>query len=195
MGLLEKLWRSKKKEPVIVPGLPEKGCLQLTFRCVVQAGESRFSRMEFPGKAQLSQASQDWPDSPCPGSLNCCVTEFPADLHKLAGAGDRIQKLDKGVMFTPEFSIPRELIKNNVVRPRSPGDDPRMGIAQAWRCAVRNEDTGECFTAWHVRRVDGTYPPFHGIIELMADRKLRDAHKLKDGTPLTITMYSKGGVS
>lgn len=176
--------------PVVGP-VPGASGLTLTFQCVVQGGEGRFSRLVFPGKNDVANAPADWPELVQPGSLNCRVVEFPHEFDAVAGAGDRIQKLDKaGGTFPPVFAIPREDIQNNSVAPRHPGHDPRMGIAQAWRCAVRNEDTGEEFTAWHVRRVDGTYPKFHGVIELVADRKLRDAHALHDDTRLTITMFS-----
>lgn len=165
--------------------------LSLTFRAVVQDGEGRYSRMTFPGPEQVAGAPADWPGpgKMQPGSLNCKITSSPADLNEQAGKGDRVQALDSG-QFDPEFVIPGELIENNCLRP-IPGA-PRRGCAQVWRCAVRNEETGETFSAWHVRRIDGTYPPFHGIMELMADRKLRDAHGLKNGTPITITMFRKG---
>tara|TARA_R110002124_G_scaffold287365_1_gene474264 strand:+ start:197763 stop:198371 length:609 start_codon:yes stop_codon:yes gene_type:complete len=169
--------------------------LCLTFKAVVQPGEGRFSRMIFPGRDQIEGAPEDWPLATStepghiePGSLNCVITEFPDDLDSLAGEGDRVAKLDTG-MFTPTFSIPRDAIEKNVVAPWDENDNQRKGIAQAWRCVVTNEDTQETFDAWHVRRIDGTYPPFHGILELMADRKLRDAHGLQDGTPITIKMY------
>ncbi len=176
--------------PITLPGLGPAERLHLTFHCVVQAGEGRFSRMVFPGRAALGDEAKDWPVEPCPGSLNCKILTFPDNFNQLAGDGDRIEKLDHGI-FVPEFSIPREAILNNRVGPHGPNDNPRMGIAQAWKCAVQNDDTGERFDAWHVRRIDGTYPVFHGTIELMADRKLRASHQLNDNTPLTITMYSK----
>lgn len=173
-------------------GWDKKGRLSLVFHAVVQDGEGAFSRMAFPGPDEINGAPADWPgpEKMQPGSLNCRVTKFPWNFRWAAGPGDRIQKLDSG-RFTPEFTIPAEMIENNRLEPDD--ENPRRGTAQIWRCAVRNEDTGEDFEAWHVRRVDGYYPPFHGIIELMADRKLRDAHKLKNGTPLTITMYSAPG--
>ena len=167
----------------------------LEFKAVVQDGEGAFSRMVFPGRDEINGAPADWPLATGtkeghlqPGSMNCRVTSFPDNFNKLAGKGDRIAALDSG-QFTPVFEIPREAIKNNRVAPWGPACNQRMGIAQAWRCVVTNEDTKEEFNAWHVRRIDGTYPPFHGIIELMADRKLRDAHKLENGTPITIKMY------
>jgi hypothetical protein len=178
-------------EPVIVPNLNPQGRLHLTFRCAVRPGEGAFNRMVFPGRTSLNdEAAKDWPETLCPGSLNCSVIEFPSNFDALAGKGDRIEKLDHGI-FVPEFEIPRAMIVKNRVAPYSPSHNPRMGIAQVWHCAVRNEESGEIFPAWHVRRIDGTYPKFHSIIELMADRKLRDSHGLNDNTKLTITMYSK----
>ena len=191
-ALFETLLGRSKKQPQ-QPQVPMKaGDLSLVFHATVQSGEGRFSRMVFPTKKELEgieSAPDCWPEKIQPGSMNCRVTAFPDNLYDLAGEGDRIATLDAG-KFTPDGRIPREMIENNVVRPY-PGGNPDMGIAQVWRCSVTNENTGETFDALHVRRIDGTYPPFHGIIELMADRKLRDAHNLKDGTPLTIRMYSK----
>ncbi|MCB9991629.1 MAG: hypothetical protein H6867_09745 [Rhodospirillales bacterium] len=190
--LLDRILGSRETTQDNTPSFSTKGRLSLTFKCVVQDGEGAFSRMVFPGRKDVPDAPEDWPGPKQmqPGSLNCRVVEFPDDFYDLVGEGDRIAALDTG-HFEPEFRIPRELIKNNRVGPYAPDHNPDMGIAQVWRCAVRNDDTGEEFDAWHSRRIDGTYPPFHKIIELMADRKLRDAHKLENGTNLTITMYSK----
>lgn len=168
--------------------LTQASNLTLTFQCRVQPGEGRFSRMVFPGRNDMKGASADWPDKLQPGSLNCKIDAFPENYVEIVGPGDRIAALDSG-RFTPAMTIPADMITNNVLnRPGHP--DPRFGMAQAWRVSVRQEDSGETFDAWHVRRVDGTYPPFHGTMELMADRKLRDAHALRDGTRLTITMQA-----
>jgi len=175
--------------------MPQQNKAYLEFQAVVQVGEGMFSRMVFPGRDEIKGAPSDWPLRTSeaeghlqPGSMNCKITSFPDDFNAVAGAGDRIAALDSG-HFTPVFSIPREAIKNNRVGPWGADDNQRKGIAQAWRCVVTKNDTQEEFNAWHVRRIDGTYPPFHGIIELMADRKLRDAHGLEDGTAITIKMY------
>jgi hypothetical protein len=163
--------------------------LSLTFKAVVQVGEGRFSNMAFPGRGELKAKPECWPIELQPGSLNCKITEFPDDFYDLAGEGDRIEALDHG-RFKPEFRIPRQAIKNNVVRPYDKHDNQEKGIAQVWRCLVTNEDTGQAFEAFHVRRIDGSYPPFHGIMELMSDKHLRDCFDLKDGTNLTIKMFN-----
>lgn len=169
---------------------PSTGVLSLTFKCAAESGEGRFSRMRFPGRDSVPEAPEDWPGpgQMAPGSLNCRIQEFPADFDNIAGAGDRIQKLDSGY-FIPEFSIPGELIQNNALSPTQ--ENPQRGIAQIWRCRVYNEDSRESFNAWHVRRIDGSYPAYHDVIELMADRNLRKAHNIQDGTPLTITMFGR----
>ena len=188
---------------VLETNTQENQRLHLRFKAVVQDGEGRFSRMHFPGRQEMLDSpltdnpnenhtpSEDWPEELFNGSMNCRITEFPEDFAQIAGEGDRIAALDTTDTFTPEFSIPRELIENNVVRPYSDACNPRKGIAQVWKCVVTNEETGQEFDAWHVRRVDGTYPPFHGIIELMSDKKMRDAYGLENGTPITIDMYSR----
>lgn len=163
----------------------------LEFNAVVQSGEGRFSRMVFPGRSSVDNAPEDWPETVQRGSLNCKVTNFPAEFAAVAGRGDRIAALDKG-RFEPEFAIPRDQIKNNGLAPMGIFDNKKKGNAQAWRCQVMNLETGEVFDAWHVRRIDGSYPKFHDTIELMADRKLRDAHQLKDGTKIKIKMFRKG---
>ena len=181
--------------------------LCLSFLAVVQDGEGAFSRMRFPGQTQMKaiaaandtlenvKPAAQWPEELCPGSMNCQVTDFPLDFDELAGEGDRIAKLDSGV-FTPEFCIPKDEIENNRVGRFPVPGIPRMGVAQVWHCVVSPEKKGmfskrpKPFHAWHVRRVDGTYPPFHGIVELMSDRKMRDAYGLQNGTRLKIDMFS-----
>lgn len=166
--------------------------LALIFEAEVRKGEGRFSRMVFPNRNEIDGKPEVWPETPQPGSLNCTITKFPDNFAEAAGPGDRIAALDTGI-FTPAMEIPRDDIENNVVRPWGPEDNQRKGIAQVWQCAVTNLDTGEEFEALHVRRIDGSYPPFHGVMELMADRKLRDAHDLKDGTRLQIKMFKGPG--
>ena len=163
--------------------------LVLEFKTVVQNGEGRFSKMVFPGRGDLKGNPECWPEKLQPGSLNCKITGFPKDFHTLAGQGDRIEALDHG-RFSPEFKIPRESIKNNVVKPYSKKDNQEKGVAQVWRCIVRNDNSGEQFEAFHVRRIDGSYPKFHDIMELMSDKHLRNQYNLEDGTALTIKMFN-----
>jgi hypothetical protein len=174
--------------------------LSLCFHAVVEDGEGRFSRMSFPGRNELLavqstlDASENhrphpqWPVKLFDGSMNCRITSFPDEFAAVAYAGDRIAALDTG-HFTPAFSIPRAMIAGNNIRPYGADDNQRKGIAQVWRCAVTNENTGATFQAWHVRRVDGTYPKFHEIIELMSDVKMRKEHGLESGTPIKIEMF------
>lgn len=153
--------------------------LHLRFKAVVQDGYGSYSRLVFPGKSALlkliKKGCHDWPEQLCQGSLNCGVTEFPANFNKVAGKGEGLQKLDKG-SFTPEFGIPSSMIKGN-----------QLGIANVWKCVVTNDNTQEQFDAWHVRRVGASYLE---IMELMSDKRMRDAYGLKTGTPLTIDMWS-----
>ena len=185
--------RPKQQNSNTQPTWDEKGRLCLEFRCSVQDGENAFSRMVFPGRDVVKNAPHDWPAKTgglCSGSLNCRVIDFPADYYDVVGDGDRIAALDTTDSFLPEFEIARDAIKNNRVGMGEPAES-RMGIARVWRCAVTNMDSGETFSAWHSRRIDGTYPPFHGIIELVSDRHLRKSHNLENGTELRIQMFSK----
>lgn len=182
--------------------IKQKQRTHLQFRAVVQNGEGAFNKMRFPGRTEMLESplcldgaenfkpSKDWPEDLCPGSMNCRIIEFPKNFAEVVGEGDRIAALDTTQTFIPEFCIPKDAIENNRVGHFPNPDRPRMGIAQAWKCVVTNERTGEKFDAWHVRRVDGTYPPFHGIIELMSDKRMRDVYGLENGTEIAIDMYS-----
>lgn len=144
--------------------------LHLRFRASVQDGEGAFGKIRFPGRTEMLESplctdgaenfrpSADWPEELCPGSMNCRVIQFPENFSEIVGKGDRIAALDHTHKFKPEFCIPKDAIENNRVGRFPHPDIPRMGIAQAWKCVVTNENTGEQFGAWHVRRVDGTYP-------------------------------------
>ena len=180
MGLLTSDWGSRQQAIEVPNALPDKDQrLHLRFKAVVQDGLGRYSRLEFPGKASLLKLNKsgckDWPEQLCRGSLNCGITDFPAHFNRVAGKGDGLQKLDKGT-FTPEFGIPGDMIKGN-----------QLGVANVWKCVVTNDNTREHFDAWHVRRVGASY---HDIMELMSDKKMRDAYGLKTGTPVTIDMWS-----
>lgn len=182
-----KSWlRNEGSEPEENSNSEQKGQLRLVFQGVVQSGMGMYSELSFPGPDEIARAPSDWPDPETmqPGSLNIAITEYPDNLENLTGVTNRITGLDNG-HFQPEFSIPAASIGANALMPRN-GGDPKRGIAQIWRCNVENQDTGEKFDAWVVRRIGSAY---YNILELMADRKLRDTHNLEDGTPVTLTVF------
>lgn len=173
-------WDSHQQAIEVHKTVPDKNQrLHLQFKAVVQDGFGSYSRLVFPGRSALLKRNKsgcnDWPEELCRGSLNCGITEFPAHFNRVAGKGYGIQKLDKGP-FTPEFSIPGDMIKGN-----------QLGVANVWKCVVKNDNTQEQFNAWHVRRVGACYLE---IMELMSDKRMRDAYGLKTGTPLTVDMWS-----
>lgn len=162
----------------------------LVFEARITDGMGMYSELKFPTRSELfnnqaTAAQVEWLDSIQPGSLNITVDRdgYPAQIEDL-GKGYNVQKLDNG-LFPPELVIAQSKIGNNSIRPYAGA--PERGAAQVWPCTVEKLDTHETFNAFAVRRIGSAYSD---VIELMADRKLRDAHGLKTGTPVRLTLHS-----
>ena len=174
----------------------------LEFKVMVANGFGSFSRLIFPGKTQLiNEAPKDtsenftptdeWPEKLCQGSLNCKVTEFPDNFQEAVGDGQGIGAFDNG-LYTPAFSIPHDMIGGNQFGPTS--ENPRKGIGQVWDCTVtKHHSTADNqFSAWHLRRVVGNTSGYLDVIELVSDRRLREAHALETGMEMTLKMHLGG---
>ncbi|GEM_PF-1418340 len=169
---------------------------ELVFMAHVTDGMGMYSELTFPTRRELfnMQAAgtpvavkpdTQWLDTIQPGSLNATIARdgYPAALEAL-GQGYQVQKLDNGT-FEPELVIPQNKIGRNMIKPSA--HMPEKGAAQIWPCEVENLKTHEKFNAYAVRRIGSAY---HDVIELMSDKKLRDAHKLETGTPIKLTLLS-----
>jgi hypothetical protein len=139
---------------------------ELRFEGAVKAGIGRHSELIVPGRGVLRDAPHDWPESLCPGSLNIRVDHYPAVLDQ-RGLSNRIAELDRS-LFRPEFEIPRDLLGNNQLRPRS--GVPRGGDAQVWRARLTTLDGSLTLRCWALRRFGSRVGE---QLEFVAAEKLR----------------------
>jgi len=99
-----------------------------------------------------------------PGSLNIDVPA-PASLQRDLDAGRP----------PPAFVIPKSELINMPAY---------IGDGQAWFCILRGEKFLVPLPCWVFRRIGSRVLP--GIIEILAQGKLRDAYGLQHGDPVTI---------
>jgi CTP-dependent riboflavin kinase len=99
-----------------------------------------------------------------PGSLNIDVPA-PASLQRDLDAGRP----------PPAFVIPKSELINMPAY---------IGDGQAWRCILHGEKFPTPVQCWVFRRIGSRVSP--GIIEVLAQDKLRDVYGLQHGDPVTI---------
>jgi hypothetical protein len=138
--------------------------------------------MTIPGRAELSFAPTDWPETLHPGSLNVLIADngYPDEFFRFPGEG--VQKLDSGC-FVPAFVIPGAAIVNNSLRPTA--DNARRGDAQVWRAELRCRETGQAGSCWVLRRIGSAR--LTGL-ELVAAERLRDKMSLADGARVAVEL-------
>ena len=101
-----------------------------------------------------------------PGSLNVDVPK-PASLQRDLDAGSP----------PPAFVIPRTELINM---------PPYIGHGQAWPCILRGEKFAAPVRCWIFRRIGSRVP--HGVIEIVAQDKLRDVYGLQHGDEIAIDL-------
>lgn len=101
-----------------------------------------------------------------PGSLNIDVPE-PKSLQ---------QDLDAGVP-APAFVIPKTELVNMPAY---------IGDGQSWPCILSGDRFPEPVSCWMFRRIGSRVP--QGVIELLAQDKLRDTYSLEHGDAVTIEL-------
>ena len=104
-----------------------------------------------------------------PGSLNVDVPK-PSSLQSNLDAGQP----------TPSIIIPKSELVN------MPG---YLGNGQAWPCSIRGPKFPKPVECWMFRRIGSIVPP--GVIELVAQNKLREVYGLQHGDPITIDVFAK----
>ena len=119
-----------------------------------------------PGRALLRLSPGDWPEALCPGSLNVQVDRYPKAFED-RGLKNRIAELDRS-LFKPEFEIPRNLLGNNQLGPRT--GVPRGGDAQVWRATLSTLDGSLVLPCWALRRFGSRVGE---QLEFVAAQKLR----------------------
>lgn len=152
----------------------------LVLRGEIASGMKCYSDMVFPHTSGFDDAPDDLPDTFYPGSLNINIYRdgFPSGVRD-------IQDLDKGILRA-SFAIAHDAIGNNMLSPTATA--PQRGTMLFWPAAVTLDETGHSFNAWAARRIGSAY---YNVAELMSDIKLRDAHDLKDGMAVTLTLSAK----
>jgi hypothetical protein len=159
---------------------------ELIFEGAVVGGLGRFGReMEVPGRALLSDAPPDWPESIARGTLNFELDELPAPLRDRRWSN--IKRFDRRE-FVAAFEIPRNAIRANTLRPE-PGS-PEKGRAQLWRARLEAEQ--RTATCWVLRRIGSGYAT---VLELVSDRRIREEIGLPIGRnwPARLRMYGSWG--
>lgn len=157
---------------------------KLVFECTIGSGMGMYSQLSFPTHEEMPGLPADWPDRMFKGSLNAAVDKYPDEFERL-GKGLEVQKLDNKT-FPPALTIPQGAIGNNTLAPR-PGM-PERGAAQAWRARIEVEGrAGATADVWAVRRIGSAY---YDIIELMSEKKLRDALGLQNGDKIRLTLFA-----
>jgi CTP-dependent riboflavin kinase len=108
-----------------------------------------------------------------PGSLNVDVPE-PVSLQRDLDAGSP----------PPAFVIPKTELINMPAY---------IGDGQAWPCILRGEKFPAPVSCWIFRRIGSKVPP--GVIELVAQDKLRDAYGLqhRDAIAIDLMPAESGG--
>jgi CTP-dependent riboflavin kinase len=99
-----------------------------------------------------------------PGSLNVDVSA-PASLHRDLDAGSP----------QPTFVIPKSELINM---------PDHLGDGQAWSCHLRGQKFPAPVSCWVFRRIGSRVPL--GVIEILAQNKLRDVYGLHHGDAVTI---------
>ena len=107
------------------------------------------------------------------------VDLFPGSLNVDLSVPDSLQRDLDGGRPPPAFIIPKDELIN---MPRYIGD------GQAWPCLLRGEKFPSPISCWVFRRIGSRVPK--GVIELVAQHKLRDVYGLSHGDAVTIDFLS-----
>jgi CTP-dependent riboflavin kinase len=108
-----------------------------------------------------------------PGSLNVDVPQ-PATLQRDLDAGKPL----------PAFVIPKTELINM---------PPYLGNGQAWVCRLGGQRFSNPVSCWVFRRIGSRVPP--GVIEIVAQNRLRDVYGLQHGDKVTLDIHSPSAQS
>lgn len=134
-------------------------------------GRGRHTELGVPGKSELPQAPEDWPEALAPGSLNFLVADdgYPPQ-HAAFGKADSVTALDSGFL-PPAFTINQNQFRNNKINPTT--SQPNRGLGQIWRAELRvNEHRISC---WVLRRIGSG---LRRELELVSQEEIRDKYGL-----------------
>jgi CTP-dependent riboflavin kinase len=104
-----------------------------------------------------------------PGSLNVDVSA-PVSLQRDLDAGNP----------PPAFVIPKTELINMPAY---------IGDGQAWPCILRGEKFPAPVSCWILRRIGSRVAP--GVIEIVAQDKLRDLYSLRHGDAITMELVAR----
>ncbi len=103
------------------------------------------------------------------------VDLFPGSLNIDVSAPTSLQRdLDAGTP-QPAFVIPKSELINML---------DYIGDGQAWSCLLRGQKFPAPVSCWVFRRIGSRVPP--GVVEILAQNKLRDVYNLQHGDAVTI---------
>ena len=121
---------------------------QIIFKGLIVNGVGRHVELYVPGKLEILQAPEDWPDKLCSGSLNIRINPdgFPEEFMRYS-INNKVEILDSG-MFDPILIIKQDQFGNNMLVPNSEMLD--RGTGQVWRATLHvNDRETRC---WVLRR-------------------------------------------
>ncbi|MEQ1934950.1 MAG: hypothetical protein ABL962_13915 [Fimbriimonadaceae bacterium] len=119
---------------------------EIVFGGKVVNGRGGHAELFVPGRSNLSDAPDDWPEKLYPGSLNVLIANWPEPLAD-RNLEPSAKSLDNAG-FTPALTIPQSKMGNNKLMPTSAM--PHRGTAQIWRSILHvNEQEISC---WVLRR-------------------------------------------
>jgi len=120
------------------------------------------------------------------GSLNVRITDdgCPPEFQKL-GTKRGTKRLDEKT-FSPEFVIPKDLIRNNKLGPTP--ENPDGGDAQVWSAKLVVDGTGATVNCWVVRRMGSA---LYRDLEIVSERHLRTDLNIEDGTQVTVYLQGQ----
>ncbi|HWT61422.1 MAG TPA: DUF120 domain-containing protein [Ochrobactrum sp.] len=151
----------------------------IVFRGKISSGLGKHSELVIPGKQELKDSPNDWPDRFVSGSLNVRITEFPSILQSTR---KQLKALDRG-LFPPTIVIPQNEIKNNSLRSKL--FKPRRGTGQAWRATLHTHSRST--HVWVFRRI-GSH--MHDCLELISDKRLRENLDIRDHDEVRVILRS-----
>ncbi|MDR6624840.1 hypothetical protein [Caulobacter segnis] len=156
---------------------------ELTFRGVITGGMHCFAKdMRVPGRSDISDAPDDWPETLAPGTLNFRYQKLPSALATRGWAN--ISELDHR-QFVALFEIPQDAIVGNTLRPGSAGGE--KGRAQVWR--ARLETDNGSVDCWVLRRIGSGYLE---VLELVSAVRIREALSLTEDRLWPATLHIQG---
>jgi hypothetical protein len=143
--------------------------------------------MTVPGRLEMTDAQEGWPNQFHPGSLNVLIPRdgYPDGFGNPDDGGTGVATLDQGIP-APCTVLPWDKIGNNGLNPKP--RKPRRGAGQFWRARLTVISTGQTANCWVFRRIDST---IKRQLEVISESRLRSTLSLEDGTEVFVDILQE----